>query len=460
MKNRFHIKYFDKEKNKEIYLPLEKMVGILLALEIDINFQIETLKAQAIVLRTNLLKDSRSLGKDNRRYKIKPLEAYKEIWRNKYDENIEKINRAVKETEGIIITFNDKPIDAKYHLVCGGSTENAENVIDNQVDYLRRVLCNHCIGSPYWNNEKAFNIEEVEALLKARFPDIGENYNCEISGFIENVEKDEHGRVKFIKIGNKTFLGKELIELLDLDSTRFNIYPTGVKFVSIGKGHGLGLCQWGAEKMAQEGSNFMDILNYYYTGVHIRKVNLPCIKKPLLDKIIVIDPGHGGEDFGYRGVNIGLLEKDIVLELSLKLKKRLEELGAIIYLTRDRDQKILSDERIDKANQIRPDFFISIHMDYYPNSDMKGCEMFHFREDVESKKLGSYILENLKNKQVPGRGTKEGNFYIFRGVNVSSLLIELGYLSNSEEEIKFKDEKYINNLVNGIEEGILKYFRY
>ena len=460
MGNSFHIKYFDKKRNQEIYLPLEKMVGILLASEINIDFQIETLKAQAIVLRTNLLKDSRTLGEDYRDYNIKPLETYKDIWGMKYDINAEKINRAVKETEGIAITFNNKPIDAKYHAVCGGSTENAENVIDNQVNYLRRVLCDYCIDGPYWDSEKTFSIEEVESILKVKFPSIDVDYNCKISGFIEEVEKDEHGRVRSIKIGDKSFSGKEFIELLDLNSTRFNIYPTGVKFVSRGMGHGLGLCQWGAEKMAQEGFTFVDILEYYYTGVDIKKVELPCIKKPILGKIIVIDPGHGGENLGHKGVHLGLLEKDIVLELSFKLKEKLEKLGATIYLTREKDEKILLDERVDKANQIYPDFFISLHMDYYPNSNMKGCEMFYFREDIESKKLGLSILKNLKDKGVPVRGVKEGSFYIFRGVNVSSLLIELGYLSNTEEEIRFKDENCINNLVNGIEKGILEHFKY
>ncbi len=67
---------------------------------------------------------------------------------------MEKIDKAVKDTQGMVMVFDNKPIDAPYHMVCGGSTENAENVIDNQVNYLRRVLCDYCIESPYWNNEK------------------------------------------------------------------------------------------------------------------------------------------------------------------------------------------------------------------------------------------------------------------------------------------------------------------
>ena len=378
MKSSFHIKYFDKDKNQEMELPLEKMVGILLGVEINIDFHIEALRAQAIVLRTNLLKSSKGLGgRGDISFKIKPLESYKDIWNEKYEDNIKKINKAVNETEGMAITFNDKLIDAKYQLSCGGSTENSENVIGNQVVYLRRVLCNYCKDSPYWKSEKSFNIEEIKELLKVRFPQEDIDIYLEISGFMEEIEKDEQGRVLSIKIGDKRFRGRELMELLDLNSTRFNIFPTGIKFVSRGKGHGLGLCQYGAEKMAQEGFTFMDILKYYYTGVEIKKIQLPCIEQPLFGKILVIDPGHGGEDQGYIGRELGLLEKDIVLDLSLNLKTKLEKLGATVHLTREKDEKVLLTERAETANHLYPDFFISIHMDYYPNSKMKGCKKFH-----------------------------------------------------------------------------------
>ena len=98
-------------------------------------------------------------------------------------------------------------------------------------------------------------------------------------------------------------------------------------------------------------------------------------------------------------------------------------------------------------------------MDYFTNSKMKGCEMFYFRKDYSSQRLGTYILKNLKDKNIATRGVKEGNFYIFRGVSVSSLLIEIGYLSNLQEEIMFLDEDYIEVLAEGIVKGILEYFQ-
>ena len=438
-----------REKIEEKEMPLEEMVARLLRLKINLDFHIEALKAQAVVIRTNLLKSSNYLGG----------KGLKDIWdKNNEDEEGKKIKKAVMETEGIVMTIKGKPIDAKYHIACGGSTENAENVIDNQVAYLRRVLCDYCKDSPYWKSEKYYSIEEIEDLLKVKFPMENVDLNLEISGFMEEIERDQYGRVVSIVIGNKRYSGPELMEILELDSTRFSIFPTRVKFISRGKGDGLGLCQYGADTMAQSGYSFMDILKYYYTGVEIIKFPFPCIKRPLYGKKIVIDPGHGGEDEGYKGSYLGLLEKDISLNISLRLKDKLEGLGAKVYMTRDKDENVLAANRLEKANNIKPDFFISIHMDYFPGSKIKGVEMFHFRNDYESKRLGSHIFKNLKEEKIPISGVKEGNFYIFRGISSSSLLIEAGYLSNSEEEVKFKEEDYIIKLVNGIKKGILEFF--
>lgn len=459
MVDKFNIKYIDNKSNIEMEMPLEKLVKSLLALEIDINFHIEALKAQAIIIRTNLLRSSKFLGgSEDIKLEIKPLEFFKDIWNENYNKNIDKVNTVVEETKGLVILYDNKPIDAKYHICCGGSTENAENVLGNQVNYLRRVLCNHCKDSKYWESEKTYRLEEIAEKTQTKFPEIDECNKIEILNFIENIEKDQYGRIESIKVGNKNFRGTELMEKLNLLSTKFNIYPSEIKFIFKGTGHGVGLCQQGAEKMAQDGNNFQDILEYYYTRIKIAEFTFPCIEKPLYGKILVIDPGHGGEDRGYIGDYLQTEEKNIAMSLSQILKKSLENKGAVVHLTREIDENILIIERARKTNEIHPDFFISIHLDYYPNSTMKGTEIFYFRQDHLAKNLGNLILGELKAEGIPVRGIKEGNFYVFRGINTSSLLIEIGYLSNPEEEVVLIQEKYLKKLANSIESGILKYF--
>jgi len=447
MASGYNVKCIDKEKGIELVMPLEEIVYLLLRAEIDLSFHIEALKAQAVAIRTNLVRNSEKveISGFNIDFSLK-------------DEYDKKAAKAVKETEGIIITFNGKPIDAKYHVACGGSTENSENVLKNSVTYLRRVLCDYCKNSPYWWKEKSFSVEEIEKLLKVKFPHIDLERSIEIKGFMDNVERDEYGRVKSIKIGHKKFTGIELMELLSLDSTRFSIYPSDIKFISRGKGNGLGLCQYGANKMAEEGHSFEEILTYYYTGVKIENLIVPNKDKPLYGKRIMLDPGHGGDDVGFKGDYLGLLEKDVTLRLSLSLRSKLESLGATVYMTREEDINIYTTKRLEQANKIKPDFFISIHMDYFPKSSVKGVYMFHFQDDDESRKLGWCILERLKENKIFAKGVKEGNYYIFRGVSVSALLIEVGYLSNKEEEYRFNEEEYMERIVNAIAMGVVDYF--
>ena len=469
----FLISFFEPEKKLTIKKPLEEMVKILLPSQIDINFNLESLKAQAVIIRTNLIRNSLKIDgkgcnkykgvdlcKSNHCYEFNYLEEFKDIWENNFNKNIKKIEKVVKETEGNILILKGKPIIAAYHNTCGGSTENSENVIKNKVVYLRKVLCDYCIDSPNWHGSKKYFIEEIEKALNINFPKDYSLKKGEIDGYIDNIIRDEEGRVKKVTIGGEEFTGKEIMELLNLNSTRFYISPISIEIVSRGKGSGLGYCQYGGNEMAKRGYSYREILDYYYTGVKIENYVLPSIKKPLMGKIILIDPGHGGEDFGHIGSN-GLKEKDIVLLVSKKLKIKLEELGAKVYLTRSKDEDILLNKRAEMANHIRPDFFISFHMDFFANSNNKGCKAYVFKRDEKERELGDTILEEInKDMKIVNKGVKEGRFFLLKNVNVNALLIELGYLSNREEELNFSDEIFIEELVESIKKGFLKYFEY
>lgn len=473
MNDDFILKFYDPDINEVVKKPLEDMVRILLPSQVNIDFHIEALKAQAVIIRTNLVRCALRLGgsgcekyknvdfcKGEHCYDFLYLEELKKAWKDRYEENIGKIHRAVEETRGYVITLNEKPIMAKYHDTCGGSTENSENVIDNNVLYLRKVLCDYCINSPNWENAKDFSIEEIENLLDVRFHEENASHYGEMKGMIEDIERDEEGRVRSLKIAGKIFEGKKVMELLNLDSTRFVLSPLSVRIKVKGKGHGLGFCQYGGNEMANRGYSYLEILNYYYTGIQVIEYPLPCINNPLLGKIFVIDPGHGGQDIGYIG-ELGLMEKDIVLLASQKIKANLEKMGASVYLTRDEDRDMLLVKRAEYANKIMPDFFLSIHMSYFHSSTKKGAEVYCFRGDDESKKLGNIILGNLeKEVGIINKGAKEGNFFLLKNVGASSLIVELGYLSSTEEEQKFFGEEYVEKLANIISMGILEYFEY
>ncbi|EOD01706.1 stage II sporulation protein D [Caldisalinibacter kiritimatiensis] len=469
-----NIKVFAHKENKIMTKSIENLLKMIVPAQVPLSFHIELIKVQAIIARTQLVRQCRAFGGPGcSKYKDCDIcdeghcidivdDSYlRQTWKDNYNEYMEKLNRAIKETEGLIITINNKPIDPKFHDTCGGSTENSEDVLGNRVVYLRKVLCNYCSNSPNWDGHKDFTLKDIEERLNINFPKLKPSLKTEIKGFVEGIEKDESGRVREIKIGGKKLKGKDVMELLGLDSTKFSVTPATIRFNTRGKGHGLGLCQYGGNQMAIEGYSYDDIINYYYTGVEIKKYEIPCINKPLSGKILMIDPGHGGEKSQDFVGPTGLREKDVVLNVSKKLKNRLEQLGAHVYLTREEDEYMSLSERVKLANKIRPNFFISIHLNSFSNPSIHGCEIYYYRNDKDSEALGKAIMGSLVNNlSIVNRGVKVADFFLLRQIGVSSLRIELDYITNPEIEEKLKDSEYINRVAESISEGIVTYYKY
>lgn len=466
-----YIKVYD-ALNKEIkQMELEELIKELVAATMPLTFHIESLKSQAIVMRTNLVRQmkiyggkgvGRGIGADisTEQYpNLMPLESYKELWGNDYEDYLKLLNKVVDETEGQAIFFQDKLIDAKVHPVCGGSTENSENVGGNIVNYLRKVLCNYCKESPYYNGYKDLNIEEVEQKLGIRFSKTIPIKNMAIEGMFDNIERDEEGRIIKLNVAGKEFKGKDVMDLLGLNSTRFSWRPEKIRFYTRGKGDGLGLCLFGSNEMALRGKKWDEIIKYYYTGVNVEKIEKVSINTPLKGKAIVIDPGHGGHKCIDHVSSDGEREKDINLDICIALKKRLEELGAEVQMTREEDINIPLSERANFANTTLPKFFVTIHQNYYNEPSISGTEIYYYRGDNEALLLGKNIMEQI-NKRVGlnNRGIRTADFYLLRDVKVSSLHIELGYLSNPNDLRLLKDDMTKRELARAIADGIVNYY--
>lgn len=234
-----------------------------------------------------------------------------------------------------------------------------------------------------------------------------------------------------------------------------------IRFETRGKGHGLGLCQYGANEIAKEGKNYEEILKYYYTGIDIKEYEKPCKKKPLINKIIVIDPGHGGqENTGVVGEG-GLKEKDITLDIAKRLRRNLLELGSLVYTTREDDIYVSLKKRSDISNRLRPDFFFSLHMNSFGNSSISGVEVYHYRGDKEGEIIANSIIEKISsNLNIINRGVKTADFYLLKEVKTSSIHIELGYMTNPEEEKRFAHESFREEIARAISEGIVEYYSY
>lgn len=261
-----------KEKSKVIdEVPIEDYVIGVLAGEMPIEFSLEALKAQAVASRSYVMVQmERNINKDYDVVDTVMNQVYLDnerltaVWKENYQENMNKIKTAVLETKGEYISYNGKVAEALFFSTSPGVTENSEEVYSNKVAYLRSVESKYDSISPVYSTSKTFTKEEFYNKLGLDYSD---NLNIEVT------DKTSTGRVKKIKINNKEFSGSTVMSKLSLRSTFFELVEDSDKVIinTKGYGHGVGMSQYGAEGMAREGYSYQDILKHYYTGIEIKK---------------------------------------------------------------------------------------------------------------------------------------------------------------------------------------------
>ncbi|MBR2892018.1 MAG: N-acetylmuramoyl-L-alanine amidase [Bacilli bacterium] len=182
----------------------------------------------------------------------------------------------------------------------------------------------------------------------------------------------------------------------------------------------------------------------------------------MIEPVIYIDPGHGGFDGGCVGSNS--IEKDIVLSVSFKLKKYLESVGYKVKLTRTKDIALAETKTLDMKKRVslinnsNTLLYISIHANFYPSPKVSGAQVF-FKNNDENKLLSKNIQDYLNLTSI-GKNRKEKvitDKYLTDHIKHNGCLVEIGFLSNKEEETKLLDELYQNNIAYSIYLGILSY---
>lgn len=468
------LKIYDNSSNTLIERKLHELIPEVVAAQIDIDIEYEFIKVQAILARTQILRLSRlfdgkgcskhieaDLCLDGHCLDWKSKEEIKDLWGNKFENRWNKILKATEETEFLIISYNNKIIDPKYHLTCGGSTNNSESVYKNKVVYLRKVLCNHCEDSPYYCRSVDYKLGDMQEAIGVKFNPLTSTDSFEITDILNEVDREDDGRIRTIKVGETTMTGVEFCNKLGIDSTRFGFRPSIINFEVRGSGHGVGLCLYGGNKLAAEGNSYKDIIKYYYTGVDIKRYEKPDKDNPLNGKSLILDPGHGGIENPGHTTNSGVMEKDITLNVSKLLKEKLESLGAVVKLTREDDVYVPLSRRASISSQERPQFFISIHMNSFGNSNFSGVEGFHYRGDKDSRILSEFIIKRLQSDTgCISRGVKEADYYLLKTVTTSVLHLELDYLSNDSVVENYQDQDYINMVVESMAQGIVDYYKY
>lgn len=206
--------------------------------------------------------------------------------------------------------------------------------------------------------------------------------------------------------------------------------------------------------------NWYKISNDRVTGFIFRP--MPCVKKTrhrkeLKDKTVVIDAGHGGTDNGATGAS-GEHEKDLTLKTAMLLQDTLDSLGAIVVMTRDKDEYVSLEERVSLANNMDADSFISIHYNSVPEiPDATGISTFYF--DEQNKELAEDLQTEMINKtNAKNRETNVADFQVLKQNENPAVLMELGFISNEEKEQLILTDSYQKKLINGIAEGLVSFF--
>ncbi|MDD4335212.1 MAG: N-acetylmuramoyl-L-alanine amidase [Desulfotomaculaceae bacterium] len=180
----------------------------------------------------------------------------------------------------------------------------------------------------------------------------------------------------------------------------------------------------------------------------------------LSGKKIVVDPGHGGKDFGGRG-QVSLLEKDVVMPIANNLEKILKKTGAKVTLTRSGDKDISGEERATLALNVNADAYISIHTNASADNSVVGAATLYAPHDNGSEKLAIYIQEEIVKKlKVRDRGTAGQPGLARMDKGIPAVEVEVVTITNIVEEVFLRGLTIQERAAEGILNGLIKYFAF
>lgn len=248
---------------------LEQYIKGVLYHEVSNRWPMEAMKAQAVAVRTYALYQMKK--NKTKEYDV-TSDIYSQVYGGKSAERF-RTNIAVNHTVGQIMLYDGKILPAYYHASCGGHTENAGNLWEHALSPLEGVVCDFCRLEPHYAWKKNYRSQDIQEKLNAH------GYKL---GFIQEIsvaERNESGRIKTLKIttrdGRQRLMEgiqfRNIVGPNTIKSNNYEVVMKGYYFDLVGKGwgHGVGLCQWGAHRMARERYSYKEILGFYYPGVEV-----------------------------------------------------------------------------------------------------------------------------------------------------------------------------------------------
>lgn len=252
-----------------VQMTMAEYLPLAVAAEMPVSFGAEALKAQAVAARTYVLASGRHADADvctdsGCCLAFRTEDELRALWGGEYDECMAAVAAAAAATDGEILTYEGKPIQAVFHASSAGSTEDSAAVWSAQ-PYLIAVASPETADAvPELVSTAVFPADELARLLG--LTDTGEPET-----WLVGTERDSAGRVKYLRIAGQTLSGAFVRSALGLRSTDFDVRFDGGSFLFTvaGYGHGVGMSQTGAKLLAAEGWTYDEILAHYYPGTEL-----------------------------------------------------------------------------------------------------------------------------------------------------------------------------------------------
>ena len=271
------IRVYFPEEDKTVEMSLRDYLIGVTAAEMPVSFAHDALCAQALASLTyalyqrrhpkNALADGADISADPAAYQaFWSTDEMRSRWGDDFEDNYEKISRAVDEVIGFEIVYGDEPAVAAFHAISPGRTESAENVWGEEIPYLVSVESEGDSVSPKYSSSLTVNAKELKAKL-------GLTADGDPAEWFGEPEYSEAGTLLSVEIAGKTFTGQELRRILQLQSAAFTVDCDGDTFTFNvkGYGHSVGLSQYGADYYARQGLSWREIVAHYYPGTSVEE---------------------------------------------------------------------------------------------------------------------------------------------------------------------------------------------
>lgn len=260
-------------KNATQSVSVEKFITMVMAARFDISREVEVLKAESIMIRTDILRimgdnltiDSKDLGME---YYTTSIMRSK--WKDDFNDNYELIKDCTSSTYGLAIKYQGEFIDARYTEVSGGTTLSGNDILGEGHEYMIPVECEKDKESPDYVAVKTISNKEFATAFEKNFDGLTMD-KSNLENQVQIAARSTEGYVQKIQVGNVVMTGNTFAQILGINSPNFKLsfMDSTVKVNTVGVGEGLGVSMYTADYMAKNGAGYEEILKTFYNDISI-----------------------------------------------------------------------------------------------------------------------------------------------------------------------------------------------